>query len=65
LYFDNFFNSPALQIALVRRGISVLAPFDQTDCPTAKMIADSELEKQGHGALLKCAQYPAVSDPVV
>jgi len=50
LYFDNFFNSPALQIELARRGILCLGTVRPNRLSNCKVVGDSELKKQGRGA---------------
>ena len=53
LYFDNFFNSPNLQIALARRGILSLGTVRPNRLSNCKMVADAELKKKGRGTFVE------------
>ena len=50
LYFDNYFNSPKLQIFLAKRGIYSLGTVRRNRLPNCKLLADKELKKRGRGS---------------
>jgi len=50
LYFDNFFNSPMLQIQLAKRGIFSLGTVRPNRLPNCQLPSDSELKKRCRGA---------------
>ena len=50
VYFDNYFNSPDLQIALARRGILTLGTVRTNRVVNCNAISDAELRKRGRGS---------------
>ena len=50
LYFDNYFNSPHLQLSLARRGILSLGTVRMNRLTNCQLPSDAEMKKRGRGA---------------
>jgi len=50
LYFDNYFNSPKLQICLAQRGVLSLGTVRTNRLPNCTLASDKELKKKGRGS---------------
>jgi hypothetical protein len=53
VYFDNYFNSPAVQIALAKRGILDLGTVRSNRVPNCNLMSDIELKKRGRGSFVE------------
>jgi hypothetical protein len=50
LYYDNYFNSPQLQVFLAKRGILSLGTVRSNRVPSCVMASDADLKKKGRGS---------------
>ena len=51
VYFDNYFNSPNLQICLLRRGIHSLGTIRVNRVSQSNLMSDNEMKKKGRGTI--------------
>jgi len=63
LYFDNYFNSPELQLSLATKGISSLGTVRTNRLPGSQLPTEVQLKKMGRG--YSDWQHWDVSDSVV
>jgi len=53
LFFDNWFNSPNLEVYLMKNGILALGTIRINRVPNSKMPTEKELKSQGRGSMVE------------
>jgi len=53
LFFDNWFNSPNLEVYLMKNGILALGTVRINRVPNSKMPTEKELKSQGRGSVVE------------